>query len=116
MHKIRVFIRALILVTTLLAAMSSIDKVLKVSRGKQNIHFILESLIQGIALVVAVLFVRHQINKVENTYTRLRLVIVHIINFMVWVTLFILANVYMKRAENLKLSDPKGYTKNLQWL
>ena len=54
-------------------------------------------LIQAILLICGVLFMRRQINFIGGIISRDRLVIVHLVNFLVWSSLFIAQNVQALR-------------------
>ena len=58
-------------------------------------------LVQAIMLILGVLFMRKQINYIGGIMSRDKLVIVHLINFLVWSTLFIAQNIQAMRINSV---------------
>ena len=80
------------------------------------VNEVIESLLIGLTLLASVFFLRYKINRIASTRASLKLVSIHIINFIVWMFFGVMAMRFSIQALNESNEDPDNYYENITWL
>ena len=74
-----------------------------------------DALIQGIFLICSVLYLRYKINQIENLHTNIRLITIHIVNFIVYSILVTVNEFFDGLSTRIENERPDDYKEDVTW-